>query len=282
MQNFLINLLCIVALILLLSFAIWPNRRNKKEAKKFCGLCFAHRGLWSKPLAIPENSMRAFQRAVDSGYAIELDVHLTSDGKAVIFHDDNAKRMCKRNAWIWDLTYAQLAGFTLSDTDEKIPLLSEVLKMVDGHVPLLIELKAHGRSTAICETVAPLLAAYQGSYCIESFSPFILRWYKKHRPEVVRGQLSCRFKSSVAYPGIIKWMGEYLLFNWMGRPDFIAYEYHRGMRMTLLRWLRRFLGTPIFVWTIHSKSAHRKSRLCFDSIIFDRYRPGQRDFSTKE
>ena len=263
----------IPATILLYLFALLPQIGRRKRYKAFQGLHFAHRGLWSIRKGIPENSLPAFQAAADKGYAIELDVHLTADGKAVVFHDDGLQRMCESKSMIWDISYEDLQKLYLKNSKEKVPLFSDVLQVVKGRVPLLVELKANGTSTKVCEVASHLLDNYPGLYCIESFSPFILRWYKKNRPQIIRGQLSCHFQPSVAYPWIAKKMSEHLFVNFFGRPDFIAYEYHHGMHLWNILLLKKLFQTPIFAWTIHSQTAEKNSKKVFDSIIFDRYLP---------
>ena len=116
----------------------------------------------------PENSLPAFKKAVDHGFAIELDVHLTSDGQIVVFHDDTLKRMCQLDQSVESMTYDELSRYRLMNTDCRIPLLTEVLKLVNGRVPLLIELKLPTSSTALCPLLDRLLASYPGQYLIES------------------------------------------------------------------------------------------------------------------
>lgn len=104
----------------------------------------------TRPEGVPENSLPAFARAAEQGYAIELDIQITKDGRIVVFHDDTMKRMCGNEGKISDYTYEELQQFHLGDSTEKIPLLREVLQTVDGRVPLLIEIKMPGLSTAVC------------------------------------------------------------------------------------------------------------------------------------
>ncbi|MGI6011407.1 MAG: glycerophosphodiester phosphodiesterase family protein [Ruminococcus sp.] len=254
----------------------------KGKCQRFCGLYYAHRGLWSAKEKMPENSLPAFHRAVDCGCAIELDVHLTKDGQAVVFHDNSLKRMCKEEGYIWDYTYEELQKFSLGNTSEKIPLLSQVLELVNGQVPLLIELKTRRLDTGVCSVADSLLSDYSGEYCIESFSPLILHWYKKHRPSVIRGQLSCRFGSDAGLPAPLLFLSEHLMFNWYGRPDFIAYEFYRGIRLFNLKILRGLFKTPTFAWTIQSQKELTASQKYYDSVIFDRFVPSDIIFKTKE
>jgi glycerophosphoryl diester phosphodiesterase len=132
--------ICIAGGVLLLAAAIYlymikPARRVDMTQY---GKKFAHRGLWDQ--ASPENSLAAFQKAVDAGYGIEFDIHKTSDGHVVVFHDDTLTRMCGVDGKIEQMTLAQLRELRLKGTDQQIPTLEELLCLVDGRVPLLVEL----------------------------------------------------------------------------------------------------------------------------------------------
>ncbi|MGI6007790.1 MAG: glycerophosphodiester phosphodiesterase family protein [Ruminococcus sp.] len=282
MLIFIWTCIILIFLILLFFFALLPRTDRHGQCRRFCGLLFAHRGLWSPVKKVPENSLPAFRQAVSFGCAIELDVHLTKDRQAVVFHDNTLKRMCGVEGNIWDYTYAELQNLTLGNTSEKIPLLSAVLDLVDGQVPLLIELKTHRLSTAVCPVAADLLSGYHGDYCIESFSPLVLHWYKKNQPQVIRGQLSCRFDSEAGVPAPLLFLSEHLMFNWYGRPDFIAYEFCRGLRLFNLKILRSLFKTPAFAWTIHSQNDLTSSRQYYDSVIFDRFMPSDLKSKAKE
>ena len=131
-------------------FSILPATSRRQECLKFAEWNYAHRGLWNAAEGVPENSLPAFARAAEQGYAIELDIQITKDGRIVVFHDDTMKRMCGNEGKISDYTYEELQQFHLGDSTEKILLLREALQTVDGRVPLLIEIKMPGLSTAVC------------------------------------------------------------------------------------------------------------------------------------
>ena len=146
-----------------------------------------HRGICAK---YPENTILAFQKAIELGVdGIELDVHLSKDKEVMVFHDGSLKRMTGCDKGIHELTYAELSELRLAGTDEKIPTLREVLELVGGKVPLLIELKGESTDTSLCPEVAKLLREYKGSYCIESFNPLLLGEMRKHLPEAYYGLL---------------------------------------------------------------------------------------------
>lgn len=266
----LIVLLLIVSLYLK---AIAPRTSHQKQCAAFKNLSFAHRGLFSVAEEIPENSMAAFTRAIALGYPIELDIQLTKDKEAVIFHDDTLKRMVGIKELVGDMTYHELSKLTLNQTSEHIPLLYDVLKLVDGQVPLLIEIKASDKNTLVCVVVNELLRRYKGSYCIESFNPFVLHWFREHNPEIIRGQLAERFGTKNKNPGILLFMSTNLLFNWYGKPDFISYNYRHAKNCFSLRLLRKFFNTPVFAWTIRSQDTYNICTKLYDAVIFDGFIP---------
>ena len=131
----------------------------------------AHRGFFDNKKGIPENSMLAFQRAIDNDYTIELDVHILKDGKVIVFHDDNLKRMTGEDKLIKDCDYEEIEKLRLLGTNQKIPLFEEVLSLVDGKVALLIELKYDVKVGRLEKELIKILKNYKGKYAVQSFSP---------------------------------------------------------------------------------------------------------------
>ena len=209
-------------------WALMPRMTGKPDPAPFRTRLFAHRGLYDNRSDAPENSMAAFRKAVEAGYGIELDVQLTGDGVPVIFHDFTLQRVCNAPGLVKDYTYAELRKFRLFDSGEKIPALKDFLRMVDGRVPLIVEYKSEDTDMSVCRRIAPLLKAYKGTYCIESFNPLVLFWYRKHHPEVMRGQLSDGFIHDKKYQTLTKlptvFPLQFLLANFLSKPDFIAYN----------------------------------------------------------
>ncbi|MBQ9062780.1 MAG: glycerophosphodiester phosphodiesterase [Eubacterium sp.] len=233
---------------------------------------YAHRGLWDAGAGIPENSLPAFAAAADAGYAIELDVHLTADGNVIVFHDDSTGRMCGTSYTIEQTDWSTLASLHLAGTAERIPLFSEVLAVVDGRVPLLIELKLPSRDLSLCGAVMQLLAGYRGPYVIESFNTFGLRWLKKNRPEVLRGQLSARFPRTLNIAAPARWLTTMLLVNPLGRPHFISYRF-ADTDTPGFRACRKLFRTPCFLWTIRTREQFLACRESGCTAIFERIRP---------
>ncbi|MFR8547160.1 MAG: glycerophosphodiester phosphodiesterase [Lachnospiraceae bacterium] len=252
--------------------AIMPGHRRVRNAVK--GKFYAHRGLHDRKAGIPENTMAAFRRAVEQGFGIELDVQLTRDGEVVVFHDFDLKRICSVEGEVSDFTYKELRALSVDGTSEHIPKLSEVLEMVNGRVPLLVELKYKGMDSRICERTDAVMQRYRGDYAIESFHPRALWWYRRHRPEICRGQLAMNFQRQEGNYHLAYLMVRHLLFNFLGRPDFIAYDI-RDRQAVSKNICRRIFGCPSAAWTVRSDRQLREVKQYYDSFIFEGFLPAQ-------
>ena len=262
----------VVVLIIAYLLMIMPRIMGKPDTEAFMHHLYAHRGLFDNETDAPENSMKAFKMAVDAGFGIEMDVQLTKDDVAVVFHDGKLERMCGVEGKVCDYTFEELQQFSLANSNEKIPLFSEVLKTVDGKVPLIIEYKIDSTDTKVCEIGNEILKEYRGVYCIESFNPFGVHWYKKHRKDIVRGQLSEDFWKNGSKKTLLYFIMAKLLANFIVRPDFIAYnaENHKNLSRRICRKLYKNLAVS---WTIKSQEQLDKMREHFDLFIFDSFVP---------
>lgn len=266
-----------VVLVLFIIYVIALKGRGGNRAKKeFNGVRFAHRGLHQKP-TVPENSLAAFDAAKQHGFGIELDVHLTADGEVVVIHDSNLVRTTGVDAIVESMTLSQLDGICLEESTEKIPTLREVLEQIDGAIPLLIELKIYKRNVdALCSRVVDVLKDYQGAYCIESFDPRAVLWFKQHNPDVIRGQLTQNFiRNGENLNPVLRWLLTAQVMNLLTRPDFLAvsFEDRRMMPITLSKIVWK---TPIFVWTITSNTDTTQAEREDASIIFEQFIPTDR------
>lgn len=259
------------ALLILNMLLLAPGRFPKRVSAVLWRTLYAHRGLHTRDRSVPENSLAAFAAAVDSGYGIELDVTITADDKVAVFHDDSLVRVCGVDKAVTDCTYAELGGLRLFDTAERIPLLSEALALIGGRQAVIVELKSSRRRKALCEKTAALLDAYDGPYCIESFDPRIVRWFKKYRPQTVRGQLSAGFKNYAGLPLYQGWLLSGLYTNIVARPHFTAYK-HEDAKLFKLG-LFRMLGGKLVGWTVRDTDDAPRLRRYFDAIIFEFFRP---------
>ena len=233
---------------------------------------YAHRGLHGE--GVPENSMEAFRKAVELGFGAELDVHLMKDGNLAVIHDSSLKRTAKADVFVEDLTNEELTAYTL-ENGERIPLLEEVLELFCGKTPLIVELKAErGNHNALSEAVAKVLDAYEGDFCIESFDPRVVRWFKKNRPQVCRGQLSYNFLKSKKsnLPFWQRFMMSKLWVNCMGYPDFVAYGFFDRDDISL-RFCRDVQKMQIVYWTIRNRRGLDEAVRLGGICIFEGFLP---------
>ena len=252
------------------AFLVAPRMINKPDVSVLKGVHYAHRGLHDNHSDAPENSMKAFKKAVDAGYGIEMDIQLTKDKIPVVFHDETLNRMCGVEGKVSEFTYEELQKLTLAESEERIPKFEDVLALVGGKVPLIVEYKLDVPSTEVCEIADPMLQAYNGIYCIESFHPFAVKWYREHRPEVIRGQLSQDFSKQEKYKGkFIYWLLSNLLTNVLTRPDFIAYN-HKDADM-FSRKVCSLMGALPVAYTIKSQEEYEKAKDQFELFIFDSF-----------
>ena len=239
---------------------------------------YAHRGLHEQGAGIPENSLAAFRRAVEHGFAAELDVHLLSDGSLAVFHDSALQRMTGREGVIEDLTAERLSDYRLGGTEETIPQLCDVLKLFEGTgLPLLVELKAYrGNHNALTARTVEELDKHRVPYVMESFDPRCLLWLRRNRPEIVRGQLAQDFlRDTQSASGLGKAADgvlSSLALDAATRPDFVAFNFdHRDARS--LRRAKRRENVDVFYWTIRSREDMETAEAEGAQVIFEGFIP---------
>ncbi len=268
---FMLALILAVVYLLL----IMPSMRRHKVMKRCNGRQFAHRGLHDSSKRIPENTLAAYRQAVEKGYGIEFDVRVTADGVPVVMHDPNTKRMTGTDLVVNEVNYSQLTGLRISGTDQHIPTLAEVLTLVKGQVPLIVELKIDKNNFDVLgEKVFELLDKYKGDYLIECFDPRMLSWVRKNRPRAVRGQLVMFYKrhGDKTMPPIVDFVAHNLITNVIARPDFISVYYPDRGKLPFT--LCRLLGAYEFDWTVTSQ---KQLDICrndgVESTIFEGFIP---------
>ena len=241
-------------LILVVGIAILAvmGRQNHPGLKGLQGWSYAHRGL-HRP-GVPENSMAAFKAALDGGFGIELDIHLTKDGDLAVIHDTSLKRTAGVDVKITDLTVAELGNYHLEGTEETIPTFHQVLDLFAGKAPLIIELKADGNNQEqLVDTAVAAMKGYNGPWCMESFDPRCVYFLKKKHPDVIRGQLAENFfddNSNLSWT--IKFLLSNNLLNFMTQPDFVAYRFdHRNSTPMNTVW-KKIWKLQSVTWTIRS------------------------------
>lgn len=270
-------ILCMgMGLFCLYLWLLSPCCSRKEQMKPFEEVLIAHRGLFDNDSQAPENSMAAFRRAVNAGFGIELDVQMTADGKLIVFHDMNMKRMMGIDGRVTEYTYEELLKFPLARSGERIPLFSDVLEMVNGQVPLVIEIKVGLRYKATTVAAAQMLQSYRGIYCMECFNPLALAWYRKHMPSILRGQLSEDYSQEERWiPMVPRFILTNMLLNCLARPDFISYN-HKDKRKQSFRICRKLFKGKTAAWTIKSQRELEAARDMFDVFIFDSFLPENR------
>lgn len=263
-------IICIIAVAALLYLlAIRGSGRRVPDELR---VDYAHRGLFGD--GIPENSLAAFDAAASAGFGIEFDIQLSRDGEVMVFHDYSLERMTGHTSKLCELTLSELKGLSLGQ-NERIPTLDEVLALVDGRVPLLIELKGESADSSLCQKAVEKLDKYSGAYCVESFNPLLLNKFKKLRPQVTRGLLYTKFSRSKK-----TWALDFLLtsliFNFMASPDFIAYDIAHPDTFAL-RLCRALFHPALFVWTVRSRAEYDKVKSVGGSPIFEGFVPNYGD-----
>lgn len=250
-------------------FLIAPGK--KMGVSEYKTTLFAHRGLHNGERA--ENSMSAFRAAVDGGYGIELDIRLSRDGELVVFHDDTLTRVVGIEGRVDEYTADELAKMSLSGTGDGIPRFSEVLSLVDGKVPLLVEIKEDAGKYGVSDAAVKLLSGYSGRYIVESFNPLSIRNFKKQKPGIPVGILSHNYYKEEKYRKPLYLALRLMLLNVLARPAFIAYC-HSDYRSVSFRVAKRLFGAVTFAWTVRSAEEERAARAHgFDSVIFENYIP---------
>ncbi|MBO4819281.1 MAG: hypothetical protein J5528_03990, partial [Firmicutes bacterium] len=224
------------------------ERKEKLEVLR--SFKYTHRGYHDKP-HIPENSMAAFMRTKERGWGSEMDIRLMKDGNLGISHDSNLKRVTGFDVHIEDLTKEDLGKYYLEESEEHVPLFEDLLEL---RIPLIVELKVeNGNYKELSEAAWERLKDYDAPYCIESFDPRVVLWFKKNHPEVIRGQLAQDYskEAQVHVSGLMKTMLRDLWFNPIIKPDFVAYRFSDRQNKYLRRYVRK--GGQEVSWTIRTK-----------------------------
>lgn len=201
---------------------------------------FAHRGIYNN-INIPENSLKAFKKALSLNYPIELDIELTKDNEIVVVHDDNLKRLVGSKIYVKDCTYKELSKYSLLNTKEKIPTLKEVLELVQGKVLLNIEIKKIDNYKILIDKLLSILNNYTGSYIFQSFDIKTLIYLKKMIPNIKRGILISNKTNYYIYKYNL-----YKILNKLSISNFISIN----KNIYSINKLKKY---PTLVWTIKDK-----------------------------
>ena len=217
---------------------------------------------------MPENSIAAFEHAVLQDYAIELDVRLTDDNVPIVFHDETLKRMTQADGYISNVSSSELKNYKLLTSAQTIPTLSEVLEVINGRVPLVIELKNHDKVGVMESKVNELLSDYKGEFAVTSFNPFSLEYFKNKSPGFLRGLIAMNFSKEEQPSFIKRHMLNKLKYLSNAKPDFLCFR-----ASDLPNRFATKSGLPILAWTVNSNGELEKILPHCNNIIFEKFIP---------
>lgn len=263
------------ALVLLYACLILPNL-PRRDIAFLQGRDYAHRGLWTTndpgEANRPENSLAGFRAAAEKGYGIELDVHLTADGQLVVHHDDSLKRLTGEDVRIGSSELEKVRACRLPN-GEAVPTFDEVLETVAGRVPLIVEVKVEGNADALSQAVYERMQRYDGPWCMESFDPRAVQWFRRNAPEIIRGQLAFN-QAGKGETRKIWWRNigiASMIQNLWARPDFIAFDYKSEKKWCLPMLLLRAMKPWFVAWTVRSQVDMDALRGRYDLQIFEKF-----------
>ena len=234
----------------------------------------AHKGLHDKEH--PENTLGAFEQAIKNNYAIELDVQMLKDGTLIVFHDKAVSELTGKDCYLSKMTYEDIKDLKIRKTKYGIPTFMEALKLINGEVPVLIDIKNTSpkkigkMESLICDA----LEGYKGLFAVQSSNPYVVQWFKNNKPEFIRGIISSFYKNDsegkqyVKSP-IVRAILKRMLLNKKIKPDFIAYHWENLPN----RFVKKYKNLPILAWTVKSQDEYMQVVKHADNIIFENFKP---------
>ena len=229
----------------------------------------AHRGLHGP--GVPENTMPAFEAALRAGYPIELDLHVLPSGEVIVFHDHDLQRAAGIAQSLRHVDAQTLREARLFGTSERIPLFTELLALVAGKVPLLIEIKAHHQVLGVAPAVHALLKSYRGEVALQSFNPYVLSWFRSHAPKLACGQLAGPLLND-GLTTFERLASRTLLSAVVSRPDFINFDL-TALPDRLVDTVCKTFQLPLLCWTVRTEEQQRKAEALGVNYVFDNVRP---------
>jgi glycerophosphoryl diester phosphodiesterase len=237
-------------------------------------LAVAHRGLHDGNREVSENSLQAFAAARDAGYAVELDVRLAADGAVMVMHDNTLDRLTETVGHLADFTSSQLVEHVrLKANKEPIPTLPQVLELLDGAVPLLVEVKNFSPDVGKLErAVADCLHRYRGPVAVQSFNAQVVQWFHMHAPALTRGAVTSEFTSlDLDLTDRQRFQVREAMARRLGEPQFYAHDV-RFLPHEYVDMARQH-DLPVLIWTVTDDTAYRKAKQYGDNVIFEFIRP---------
>lgn len=236
----------------------------------------AHRGFFNYTDA-PENTLAAFERAIEHNYAIELDVQIIADGTPVVFHDNELSRLTGKDGYVQNLKKEDLSKYFINSSKQTIPTLEEVLKTVNGRTPILLEIKNGSfKPQEDCVKINDAIKDYKGEIAIQSFNPYALEWFANNAPKYSRGLLSSMWRKKnrdvepdIPSSALVRFATRRMLLFKKAKPDFINYE----IRDLPNRFVRKHKNIPLLAWVAYNQSEYTEGMKKADNIIFQDFEP---------
>ena len=257
------------------AIAVKPRTKDKPDMSLFLSYDYANGGLHDFCKNMPEHTLKSYELAVQHGYGVVMDVRITKDGVPVVFADHELWRMCSKEGTIEDSLYEEIKDLKLLETEEKIPTLKEALELVDGQVPVLIQLKDWGdNTTELCENTSLVLDEYEGIFAVESLDYKVVRWFMRYREPYIRAQMlekSIDLGNSV-FEVLSHVAKNFLLTNCLSKPDFIS-THIVDRRSISLRLCRHLYHVPVMYWTICTLKEYETARLDDAIVAFEDIEP---------
>lgn len=222
----------------------------------------AHRGYHDMNKTRWENTLSAARAAIERNYAIECDVHLSADGVPVVFHDSELERLTGQKGFIYEKTAAEMAAMKIGGTDDHAPTLRELLDVIDGRVPLVIELKGiEGKDNGLVKAVASVLSGYQGKAAIMSFDHWLVRRFAEDAPGIPGG-LTAEGKGIRDLE---------LHFSMLAHPiSFVSFSVS-DLPNPFISFVREKLAMPVITWTVRDQQARDTTARYADQVTFEGY-----------
>ena len=221
---------------------------------------YAHRGLHGN--GVPENSLLGAKRAIEASMGIECDIQRSADGQAMVFHDWKLDRLTEVEAETATLSASELQQLHYSGSTEQIATLPDLLELIAGRVPLLIEIKSKPNYDvhASCATVAGDLQGYTGEFAVMSFDPRVARWFRKNMPQICAGLVMREDEH-----GYTQMAWQRRLALWLAKPYFLAYH----IAALPCPWVARLResGMPILTWTVNSAEFRARALANADALV---------------
>lgn len=224
----------------------------------------AHRGYHDQNKTRWENTLSAFEAAVEKGFAIECDVHLSADGVPMVFHDEELDRLTGAAGMISDKTAAELAALRIGGTRDHVPTLDEMLEAIAGRVPVVIELKGiEGKDGGLVAAVGARLKAYRGEAAIMSFDHWLVRQFKAHAPGIPAGLTACGIDPESLEKH----------FSMLAHDIAFSSFFVNELPNAFVRFMREELGRPVITWTVRNRNQVDATFAFADQMTFEGFDP---------